>query len=195
MTRPMLVAGIVGLVVGVVVVGVVWLASGSSSGVTVGNRAIRLPESVGEFVPFAEVQLNQSGPGAENAPRIASWDNQSALRLSKATSGAASIVQSYADNDLRNQLSVLAYRAQSSPNPPFVPYQDANTLGLARPPEEMDQFSNVSCVLRNDPTQVGSAANTNTVHTTFCVRTGPQLTVEIRPTGDISNEPQRVAQL
>jgi hypothetical protein len=193
MTRPLLLAGLLGLVVGGLVVGLIWYGSGSASPVT-GTQSITLPGSIGEFVPFGEVDLNKTSRGKDNVARIESWDEQSSLRLSKAT-GASATVRAYADKDLRNQLSVLAFRAKANPNPPYVPYQDANTLGLVHPPDEVEQFSSVSCVLRNDPTAVGLVPSPNSTHTISCVRTGPQLTVEIRPTGDISNEPQRVAQL
>jgi hypothetical protein len=193
MTRPLLLAGLLGLVVGGLVVGLIWYGSGSTNPVT-GTQSITLPDSIGEFVPFGEVDLNKTSRGKDNVARIESWDEQSSQRLSKAT-GASATVRAYADKDLRNQLTVLAYRAKANPNPPYVPYQDANTLGLVRPPDEVTQFSDVSCVLRNDPTAVGQSPSPNSAHTISCVRTGTQLTVEIRPTGDISNEPQRVAQL
>jgi hypothetical protein len=190
----MLFAGLIGLLIGALVIGGVWLASGSTAA-GVGTQSITIPQSIGEFVPFEQVDLNKSAKATDNVARVESWDEQSTLRLSKASGGAAAAVRSYSDKDLRNQISVLVYRATASPNPQFVPYQDANTLGLVHPPEEMEQFSGVSCVLHNDPTPVGTNANPNSVHTINCVRTGPELTVEIRPTGDISNEPQRVAQL
>ncbi|GAB3888913.1 hypothetical protein ACFQ1S_25540 [Kibdelosporangium lantanae] len=193
MTRQLLLAGLLGLVVGALVVGVIWYGSGSSNPVT-GTQSITLPGSIGEFVPFGDVELNKAGRGKDNIARVESWDEQSSQRLSKAT-GAAATVRAYADKDLRNQLSVMAYRAKANPNPPYVPYQDANSLGLVRPTDEVEQFSSVSCVLRNDPTSVGQSPSLNSTHTTSCVRTGTALTVEIRPTGDISNEPQRVAQL
>jgi hypothetical protein len=190
----MLFAGLIGLLIGALVVGGIWLASGSTAA-GIGTQSITIPQSIGEFVPFEEVELNKSPKASDNVARVESWDDQSTLRLSKATGGAAAAVRSYSDKDLRNQISVLVYRAKASPSPQFVPYQDANSLGLVHPPEEMDQFSAVSCVLHNDPTPVGTTSSPNSVHTITCVRTGPELTVEIRPTGDISNEPQRVAQL
>jgi hypothetical protein len=194
MTRPLLLAGVVGLVVGALVVGALWLASGSTN-TAVGTQSITLPKSIGEFVPFGEVDLNKTSRGTDNVARVESWDEQSTLRLSKSAGGAAAAVKAYADKKLLNQISVWVYRASASPNPQFVPYQDANSLGLVHPPEEMAQFSSVSCVLHNDPTSVGVTPSPNSVHTVNCVRSGPQLTVEIRPTGDIGNEPQRVAQL
>jgi hypothetical protein len=190
----LLLSGLLGLVIGGLVVGVMWLSSGSPNSVA-GTQSITLPDTIGEFVPFGQVTLNKTARGAQNAARIESWDEQSSLRLSKSAGGAAAIVRAYADNELRNQISVLVYRGPASPNPPFVPYQDANTLGLVHPPEEVEQFKDVSCVTHNDPTSVGQVPLPNSAHTISCVRTTGKLTVEIRPTGDISNEPQRVAQL
>jgi hypothetical protein len=188
-------AGVIGLVVGGLIIGGLWLESDGGGPGSVDSKSITLPSRIAEFVPFDQVELNKTGQaGAANVARVKSWDDQSSKRLSKSNSGAGALVRSYADKDLRNQISVLAVRAPV-PNPQFVPYQDANTLGLVHAPEEEEQFSEVSCVIHNDPTPAGAAPSLNAVHTTSCLRTNGTLTVEIRPTGDISNEPQRVANL
>lgn len=189
------VAGVIGLVVGGLIVGGLWMESDGGGPGRTDSKSITLPSRIAEFVPFDQVELNKTGQaGAANVARVKSWDDQSSKRLSKSNSGAGALVRSYADKDLRNQISVLAVRA-SAPNPQFVPYQDASTLGLVHAPEEEEQFSQVSCVIHNDPTPAGSAPSLNAVHTTSCLRTNGALTIEIRPTGDISNEPQRVANL
>jgi hypothetical protein len=188
-------AGVIGLVVGGLIIGGLWLENGGGGGTRIDSKSVTLPSRIAEFVPFDQVELNKTGQaGAANVARVKSWDDQSSKRLSKSNSGAGALVRAYADKDLRNQISVLAVRAPAE-NPQFVPYQDANTLGLVHAPEEEEQFSEVSCVIRNDPTQAGTAPPLNSVHTTSCRRSSDTLTVEIRPTGDISNEPQRVANL
>jgi hypothetical protein len=190
---PLVLVGVGGLVLGGLVVGGLWLEN-SGPGGQVGTQAIALPGRIAEYVPFGQVDLNKSARAKENVARIESWDEQSGKRLSKSNNNAAAVVRVYADKDLKNQISVMAYRA-AAPNPQFVPYQDAATLGLVHPPEESEQFSEVSCVVRNDPTAIGSVPGTDSVHTSSCLRSNDSLTVEIRPTGDISNEPQRVADL
>ncbi|MEV4314206.1 hypothetical protein [Actinocrispum sp. NPDC049592] len=175
--------------------GGLWLESGGGGSNRADPKSVSLPSRIAEFVPFDQVELNKTGAsGAANVARVKSWDDQSSKRLSKSNGGAGAIVRAYADKDLRNQISVLVVRAPAE-NPQFVQYQDPNTLGLVHAPEEEEQFSEVSCVIHNDPTPAGQAPTLNSVHTTSCLRSGDALTVEIRPTGDISNEPQRVADL
>ncbi len=188
------VAGVIGLVVGALIVGGLWLESGGGGSNRADPKSVTLPSRIAEFVPFDQVDLNKSTAGQANVTRVKSWDDQSSKRLSKSNGGAGAIVRAYADKDLRNQISVLAVRAAAE-NPQFVQYQDPNTLGLVHAPEEEEQFSEVSCVIHNDPTPAGQAPTLNSVHTTSCLRTNDVLTVEIRPTGDISNEPQRVSDL
>jgi hypothetical protein len=190
---PLVLTGVGGLALGALVVGGLWLESGSG-GVPVGTESITFPVKIAEYVPFDQVALNQTARAADNVSRVESWDEQSSRRLSKSNNGAAALVRTYADKDLKNQISVLAYRAPTA-SPQFVPYQDAATLGLVHAPDEVEQFSDVSCMIHNDPTPAGNTPSPNSVHTTSCIRTGDSLTVEIRPTGDISNEPQRVADL
>lgn len=79
---------------------------------------------------------------------------------------------------------------------PWVPYQDPADLHLARAPQEVLRFGDVSCVVQNQPTPEGSEPAQDAATTTLCARTGPDLTVQVLyPGPDLGHQPERVAQL
>lgn len=186
-------AGLVGLAVGALVVGGAWLVTGSSG--SVDKLPIAAPERVGELVPFDQVERNKSERAARTVTRIRSWDEQSSQRLSQSHDGTAALVRTYSDQELRQQVTVMIYRARS-PHPQYVPYQDAKELSLAVPLDDLQQFGEVSCSVRNEPTPEGKSPGPKSAHTISCARTGDALTVELRPTGsDLAYEPRKVAGL
>lgn len=77
--------------------------------------------------------------------------------------------------------------AAPAPYPPYAPYSDPEVLGLERPVEELREFGDVGCLVRNDPSQS---------YVTSCVRTDDGLTVRITHVGgDLLEDPEAVAQL
>lgn len=185
-------AAVAGAVVGALVVGSIWLLGGGESGPDVSGST---PDRVGEFARLADIELSKSDNGRQNAERIRTWNRQSAERLSAAYQGAEAAVETYADDRAERTFTLLVVGARS-PFPPFVPYQDAAYLRVKRPFEELREFGDVACVVRNDVTAEGGEESPESTHVVSCLRTASGATVEIRnPSGDLGNDPQRVADL
>jgi hypothetical protein len=184
---------VVGAVVGALVVGSIWLLFGDGGGPDVSGST---PDRVGDYGRFADAQVNQSDKGKQNVQRVQDWNRRSAERLSAAHHGAKAAVESYTDDRVEQQFTLLVVDAQV-PFPPFVPYQDAAYLGLKRPPDELRELGDVACVVRNDPSPAsgGGDDDPKATHVISCVRTGSS-TVEIRNvSGDLAGDPQKVADL
>jgi hypothetical protein len=187
---PLYVAAGVGLVVGALVVGVLWLTVGSSEdGGSSGPIAV--PAKVGDYQRFADIPGNASGPGKATAERTSAWNRQTAQRISAAYDGAAATVETYARPDLQVIFTVQVVRANSSGL--YVPYQDAKTLGLAEPDQDVKTFGKVQCIVHVQPKAAENEGPTQVVGTD-CQRTGGGLTVRI-PTagGDLGEHPDQVA--
>jgi hypothetical protein len=193
-------AGLVGLVVGAVVVGGVWAftALGGTGGGTAGGGtggSISAPARLGAYMQVSDIDLYRSDKGKANLDRIQSGDRQSAKRLSEAFGGADARIQSYADGQLESRFSLQIVRA-SAPFPPFVPYQDAQALGLARPLQEVLRYGQVACVVQNDATVAGQSPRPDAVHVLTCLRTGSGLTVQVGGvSGPVGKRPEEVAAL
>jgi hypothetical protein len=177
--------------------------SGSGSGSSpvrtganpVGTAALTAPDRLGGYSKFADSPLSRQGRGKATADRVRSWNERSVERLSRTYGGAAATVETYADDGLETRFSLLAARA-STPFPPFVPYQDPAALGVAKPTQELVSFGDVACVVRNDSTPAGRTPRAGSAHVASCVRTGPQLTVQIQDVGgDLGEQPAAVARL
>ena len=189
---PLYVAAGVGLVVGALVVGVLWLTiGGSDDGVAGSSAPVTAPAKVGQYQRFADVPGNASGPGKTTAERTSAWDSQTAQRISAAYDGAAATVQTYATADLSVIFQVQVVRA----NAPglYVPYQDPKTLGLAEPEQDVKTFGAVQCIVHVQPRAAESQAPTQVV-ATDCQRSGGGLTVRIPAAGGtIGEHPDQVA--
>lgn len=191
-----------GAVAGALVVGAVWTVSAaggggtSSTGIPVDSSTIAAPDQVGTYLRFSDIEINRSGQGATNARLKQSWNSRSAQRLSTRYGGSGATVETYADDHLESNFVLLAVRAPS-PFPQFVPYQDAEAMGFAVPPDEVQEFGAVSCQVANQPPPLkGEEPTPDSVHVVSCLRTGPGLTVEIRQVeGDLNNQPGQVAVL
>jgi hypothetical protein len=189
---PLYVAAGVGLVIGALVVGLLWLTVGDSDdGVGGSSTPVTAPAKLGDYQRFADVPGNTSGPGKAAADRTTAWDRQTAQRISDAYHGAAATVQTYTTADLRVIFSVQIVRADSPGL--FVPFQDPKTLGLAAPNQDVKTFGAVQCVVH---IQSQAAENPGPIQVvgTDCQRTGGGLTVRI-PTagGDLGEHPDQVA--
>ena len=189
---PLYVAAGVGLVVGALIVGVLWLTVGSSGGGVGGSSSpVAAPAKVGEYQRFADIPGNKSGPGRATADRFTSWNSQTAQRISAAYNGAAASVETYAKSDLSVIFSVQVVRANAPAL--FVPYQDPKALGLAEPDQDVKTFGKVQCIVH---TQQRAAENPgpSQVIGTDCQRTGGGLTVRIPTTGGgLGEHPDQVA--
>ena len=190
--RSPLVAGIAGLVVGAVVVGVPWLiVSGNTSALGADRTSLKAPVSIGAYT---QLQKNSKLTPA-SLKMINDSDPQSAKNLSAAYGGAAAVVQRYSDADLANFVTLEAVRAQSPT--PYVPYESAQDLGLAKPDQEIETFGAVHCLVANTPTQAGQLPQEASANTVTCERTSAHLTVRLRfgGGGDLMHTPQQAADL
>ncbi|MGY0057250.1 hypothetical protein ACWY4P_11895 [Streptomyces sp. LZ34] len=197
--RTPLVTAALGLVVGLAAVGIPVLLSdddgGGGFGGGGGSGELSAPAKLDGLRPFAEIQRAAGVPKAEEmADAITKEDRKSGERLSEAYGGAAAVVQRYADSDVQTTVTLVAVRGRSPQ--PYVPYQDPKRLGLAKPQDELKTFGDVSCVLYNQPTAAGSKPTADSVHVSYCQRTGDGLTVQVRTLGGgVANQPDKVADL
>ncbi|MEU5612163.1 hypothetical protein AB0H03_26125 [Streptomyces sparsogenes] len=197
--RHPLVSGVIGLVVGLALVGIPVLLSdddgGGGFGGGGGGAELAAPAKLGGLRPFADIQRESGANKAgELADGLVVEDRKSGERLSEAYGGAAAVVKRYADDDVQTTVTLAAVRARSPE--PYVPYEDAERLAVAAPPDELKVIGDVSCVLYNSPTPAGSEPAADSVRVTYCQRTGDGLTVQIRPVGTgLANRPAKVADL
>jgi hypothetical protein len=179
------VAGLVGLVVGGLLVGGAWMLFGGGDGTS--STPIAAPERIGDYSRFGDAaERKDEERGGKVADRYRDWDKRSSERLSAAHEGAGAFVQSYTNDDLEETFVLEAVRAPS-PFPPYAQYSDPEVLGMERPVEELREFGDVGCLVRNDP---------STSYVLSCVRTDDELTVRItHAAGDLIEDPEAVAKL
>lgn len=177
------VAGFVGLAVGAAVVAGAWLLFGNDGGGS--SSPISAPEQVGDYYRFADVPLLQDEDRRPVDYRVEA-DRRSSERLSAANGDAGAFVQQYSDDELENGFSLDVVRA---PSPAlYVPYSDPKYLGVDKPLEEVREFGDVACAMRN------LTSGESTV--TRCLRTDAGLSVTISGvTGDLAEQPEQVAAL
>ncbi len=184
-------AGLGGLATAGVIVGGAWVLN--ATGTYIDKQPIDPPARVGAYLRYDKLDVRASGrPDIQQ--KILEQNAKSSELLSQAHGGAAAVVQLYAGRDLRQQLSVQIYRAPSA-HPLYVPYEDYQRYRLAKPTQSAEEFGEVSCVVRNDPTPAGQPPGPNGTHTSLCSRTNKALTVEVRPIGDLADQPDDVAAL
>jgi hypothetical protein len=188
-----LAAGLLGLAVGASLVAGAFLifdSDGSGS-----SDSISAPDKVGEYSRFADLEINKKDAAKKNIDRINRWNKQSADRLSGAYNGSGAAIELYADAKIDNQFSVQIVRARA-PFPPFVPFTDPADLGLAKPDQELVEFGEVACAVRNSPTPAGQQPEEDSANVMLCMRTSSSLTVQITSvTGDLGRDPRKVADL
>jgi hypothetical protein len=178
-------AGVAGLVVGGLLVGGAWLLFDGGGGAS--SSPIAAPERISEYSRYGDAaeRVNRD-KGKQIADRYRDWDQRSSERLSAAHDGAGAFVQTYTNDDLELSFTVEAVRAPA-PYPPYAPYSDPEYLNLERPLEELREFGDVGCLVRNDPSQS---------YVLSCVRTDDDLTVQITHVGgDLTGDPEAVAKL
>jgi hypothetical protein len=190
-----LVAGVIGLVIGALVASGIWLLANSGGGGPAGSGPPVPPAKLGEYARIGDLRLSQSGLGKQNADRVSGWNQHSAERLSATYGGAAAAAETYYDEGMRTQFALYLVRTRA-PFPPFVPFQDSAYLQVKRPFEEMRQFGDVACMVRNDPVPTNGEDRADTTHVVTCLRTSDHFTVQIAyVTDDLGNNPQQVADL
>jgi hypothetical protein len=194
---PLLVAGVVGALLGAAVVGILWLAlGGDDDGDVAAADATPLaaPTALGAYVPIASAPRLQDERGQGQIERISRLNQRTAQQVSEAFGGAGAVAATYVDDELLTFVPLVAVRAQAPL--PWVPYQDPADLHLVRAPQEVLRFGDVACVVQNQPTPEGGEPAEDSVVTTLCSRTGPGLTVQVLfPGSDLGHQPARVAQL
>ena len=156
------------------------------------TAAISLPAHFLTYSRLADVPVNKSNPGKQNAEDKAADDRRTAAALSAANHGAGAAVQSYGSDDLQTLFSVWAVRDATPP--PVFPIVSAERLGLAVPPEVVQSFGAVVCAIRYDSIVKGQSITPERTHTLICERSNSSLTVIVQtPTGDVGGHPDRIA--
>jgi hypothetical protein len=163
--------------------------SGGGGGST---APVSLPAHFLTYSRLADVPVNKSNPGKQNAEDRAADDRKTAAALSAANHGAGAAVQSYGSDDLQTLFSVWAVRDATPP--PVFPVVSAERLGLAVPPEVVQSFGAVVCAIRYDSIVKGQPITPERTHTLICQRSNSSLTVIVQtPNGDIGGHPDQVA--
>ena len=180
----LLVAGLVGLVVGGLLVGGAWLLFGGAGGSS--SSPVAAPARLSDYARFPDAATKRDPErGKEVADRYRDWDRRSSERLSAANEDAGAVVQTYTNDDLEDTFVLEAVRAPSAG--PYAAYSDPEVLGMERPVEEVREFGDVGCLLRNDPSRT---------YVISCARTADDLTVRItHVAGDLLEDPAAVAEL
>ena len=178
-------AGVAGLVVGAVLASGMWLLFGNENGSS--SSSVSAPERLGEYYRFPDLPKIGDGDNQQRmVDRQNRYDQENTARLSAAYDGAGAVVQQYASEDLDSMFSLEVVRAKS-PYPPYVQFSDPKDLGLDKPVEEVLEYGDVACAVRNQPSQPPIVMT--------CVRTSGDLTVAITHVTDTDVEPADVAKL
>lgn len=187
-----LVAGVIGVLIGALGVGLPWLLSGGGGGGS-STASLSAPSTLGSLLSYQNASARFGSRALANARQHADDDGQSTRLLSAAYGGAAALVAQYSDNELNSMASLLIVRADSPQ--PFALYENLKETGLAAPVNEVERFGAVSCLVQN--VAIGSSATepAQDVYASYCQRSGPGLTVQVRPSGDISHHPDQIAAL
>ncbi|MFI1847374.1 hypothetical protein [Streptomyces sp. NPDC020480] len=196
--RNPLVTAAIGLVVGLAAAGIPALLSdgdGGGFGGGGGGGELSAPAKLDGLRPLVDAQRESNGAkGEKTAEQLAEEARLSGERVSKAYGGAAAVVKQYVDKDFQTTATLIAVRSRAPE--PYVLYVDPKRLALAKAPDELKTIGDVSCVLYNQPTMEGSEPTADSVHVTYCQRTGDGLTVQVRTAGSgVSNRPDKVADL
>lgn len=195
--RPLwslLLAGLAGLAVGAMAVGASWLVAGTA-GRGVDKRPIALPARIGKYLPVEQIDLNKQPVAHLAMDNERRRNTESTKLLSESHGGAGALYAHYSDQELETQLIVMIYRDRSA-NPLFLPYVDADDLGLDQPQQSVERFGEVSCIVVNDPVPKGQTPK-HPPSAAKCARSGETLTVEIGAVGgsDTAKDPAEMAKL
>lgn len=162
-------AGVAGLVVGAVLASGMWLLFGNENGSS--SSSVSAPDRLGEYYRLVDHPKINDREGAQRmVDRQKRYDQENSARLSAAYDGAGAVVQQYASESLETMFSLEVVRAKS-PYPPYVQFSDPKDLGLDKPFEEVLEYGDVACAVRNQGSQPPIVV--------ACVRTAGDLTVSI----------------
>lgn len=185
------VAAVIGLVVGAAVASGAWLLFGGDGGAVGGSSvAVSAPARLGDYYRYPDLQKvrernGESGDMTKVVDRQAKWDKESSARLSASRDGAGAVVQQYGNEELDSMFSLEVVRSPTA-SPQYVAYSDPEYLHVEKPPEEMVEFGPVSCAVRN--------LTSGETFVATCLRTSEDLTVTVsHANGDLGKDPQAVA--
>jgi hypothetical protein len=97
-------------------------------------------------------------------------------RYSEAFDGAASAYRGYADEGLEQLVSVVAVRADA-PGITYGRVSDAESLGLAKPPQEVVEAGGAECLVRWEPVPAHQDVDPSAQRVEYCQRSGGGVTV------------------
>jgi len=171
-----------------------WAALGGGPSVAwpVGmGSSIQLPQTLGTLVAFGSVPQTEPA-GTEIATAI----EMDVAALSDAFGGAPAAEQVYGDSE--GATKVVATAVGSTAPDTYVPYVDADELGLLAAPLERitPADGTASCLVRNETVPVEGDPDDLDPVVVWCERIGDGMTVRIdQVDGDMSSDIQTVKQL
>lgn len=188
------VTAVIGVVVGALGVAVPWLLTGTGgNGIGGSTASLSAPSTLGDLASFQQASAHFGKQAGTIAQQHAADDVQSGKLLSAAYGGAGALVKEYSDDQLNDMASLFVVRADSPQ--PYTPYENTKELGVAVPLNEVEQFGAVNCLVQNEAVGPSGPPPTEDVFTSYCQRSSPDLTVQVRVSGDISHHPDQVAAL
>jgi hypothetical protein len=178
--------GVAGLLLGAAVASGIWLLFGNGGGPS--SSPVTAPERLGEFYRFPDQPKIGDGENQQRViDRQVRYDQENTARLAAAHDDAGAVVQQYTNEGLDTMFSLEVVRAPS-PHPPYVQFSDPEDLGLDKPVEEVLEYGDVACAVRNQPSQPPIVMT--------CVRSADDLTVAITHVGNFEEmTPEVVAKL
>jgi hypothetical protein len=165
--------------------------SGSGTGGSAGAadaRAIKLPESLGQFKDRIDVLAAHGKPSATSAQRAneAKLHSGTVAAYSKAFGGAAVDYRAYADSSFNHLFYVIAVRAHA-PGLTVGPTEDLaayrSFFRIAYPLEQVVQVGSVSCHVSWQTVPVGQTPAPDDEHSVGCQRTAGGVTVFVGGSG------------
>jgi hypothetical protein len=170
-----------GFVAAAVIAGVLYAAgvlrkTEKSAGSSASTAAVSLPSTLGGYLTFTDA-VSARSPSTTLGSNVVKSDAATAAALSAAHGGAGAAVRTYSDRSLLVIFAVWVVRDDTPA--PVVQVQDAETLGLAKPPRTIERHRTSACLVEYQVVIKGKAANDGNTFTQFCQRTGDALTVTV----------------
>ncbi len=151
------------------------------------DRPIALPATVNDLQDYGQAARAAGGSKAESSVQRGERVAQNTLAALQRSHGGAGVgTRVYASPDLGITVIAMAVRS-SSPTLEVLPAEDADSLGLAAPTQEIKTVGDVRCLVRNPTTPQGQELDPRQVTVVTCQRTNDTLTVAMA--GNFSGVP------
>lgn len=182
---PWVLGGVGGFLLAGAVVGVLAATGAVGFGGGQGNvntDPVEMPESVGDYLTLAG-QMEEGGESAESlVERFGRTSELTQEHYSAAFDGAGVGVQSYSDESIERNWTVIAVRAEA-PGLLTGPIPDPADLGLEVNRQEVIERDGVECIQLNETVTAGETPDPEETQTGLCQRSEDGLTVMVQGGG------------